>query len=211
VHPADSRPTVATDDLPADLYLAYKHSARVAWDVETTGLDYQSARLATCQLWSPSVGVTIIQLHSKHAPRLESILADPEIEKVFHHAPFDLRFMRSSWGTPIRSVKCTKVASKLLSPSLNNEEHSLARLLSRYLGVSIDKGAVRVSDWSIKTLSQEQLTYASRDVLYLLDLIDRQEELLAANSLYELYEACCQFIPWRVELDMLDAPDVFAY
>ena len=211
MHSTDQSPTVAKDDLPLALYGDYSRSVRVAWDVETTGLDHRTDRLATCQLWSPGVGVTVVQLPSREAPNLAGLLANPRVEKIFHHALFDLRFMRTNWKTPIRSVKCTKVASKLLSPALPNEAHSLAQLLAKYLNISIQKGPVRLSDWTTESLSQEQLNYASRDVLYLLDLADRQQEQLAAKGLLDLYEACCRFIPWRVELELLSAPDVFAY
>ena len=86
--------------------------------------------------------------------------------KVFHHAPFDLRFMNHASGYRAASVRCTKVASKLLDPQAPNQMHSLQTLAARYLGVHLAKGAVRTSDWSA-ALSAEQVAYAADDVIHL--------------------------------------------
>ncbi len=84
---------VARGDLPADFAEALACSPRVAWDVETTGLAWHHDRLATCQLFSGDVGVAVVSLSDVRPARLAALLENPSVEKVFHHAPFDLRFM----------------------------------------------------------------------------------------------------------------------
>ncbi len=49
--------------------------------------------------------------------------------KVFHHAPFDLRWMMSHWQMQAASVACTEVASRLLNPDPDSASHSLKYLL----------------------------------------------------------------------------------
>jgi len=95
--------------------------ARVAWDVETTGLDWHHDSLGTCQLFAGDVGAVIIRVGQEKPVRLIGLLEDPAVEKVFHHAPFDLRFMVRAWGARPASIRCTKVASKLLEPAAPNE------------------------------------------------------------------------------------------
>lgn len=202
---------VVRDDLPADLAAAFRSAPRIAWDVETTGLDWRRDRLATCQLFAEGTGVVIVALTHKRPARLMSLLEESSVEKVFHHAPFDLRFMAHAWDIQPATIRCTKVASKLLKPAAPNELHSLQHLTNRYLGVSLDKGPVRTSDWTAVPLSPEQVTYASGDVSHLLALIDALTADLAEAQLTRLYNDCCAFLPARVALELADYPDVFAY
>lgn len=198
-------------DLPRDLADAFALSARIAWDIETTGLDWQRAKIGTCQLFADGLGTVVVSVGDEAPPMLVALLEDDEVEKVFHHAPFDLRFMVSAWQLSPKSVRCTKVASKVLDPRAPNEVHSLQQLVHRYLGVTLPKGDVRVSDWSASDLTAEQVAYAAHDVVYLLRLLDAMEAELGERGRAELYNACCSFLPSRVQLELGGYPDVFTY
>jgi ribonuclease D len=202
---------VVPEDLPAELAMAFGSAPRIAWDVETMGLDWRQERLATCQLFAEGVGVTVVRIGDRRPARLIALLSNPMIEKVFHHAPFDLRFMVHSWDAQPVSVRCTKVASKLLAPDAPNEAHSLQQLVAHNLGVSLTKGAVRTSDWTAAELTAEQLDYAAADVLHLLALLDVMQAKLDRAGLSRLYDDCCAFLPSRVMLEIGGYPDVFAY
>lgn len=184
---------------------------RVAWDVETSGLDWHRDRLGTCQLFAEGIGVAVVSVTDGKPSRLMALLETPAVEKVFHHAPFDLRFMVHAWGVRPTAIRCTKVASKLLEPSAPNGVHSLQQLAFRYLGVSLAKGEVRQSDWSAGSLSAEQLEYAAGDVIHLPALLNALERKLEAAGNAALYDACCTFLPARVTLELGGYPDVFAY
>lgn len=207
----NDRRVVVRGDLPAEIADAFAAVPLAAWDVETSGLDWRRDRLATCQVFANQIGVVVISLDEKPPVRLKALLEDPAVEKVFHHAPFDLRFMVHAWRAQPTSIRCTKVASKLLDPRAPNEAHSLQQLCFRYLGVRLDKGAVRTSDWLAEELTAEQLEYATRDVLYLPALLSALERELSKADLRPLYDACCSFLPARVSLELGDYPDVFAY
>jgi ribonuclease D len=202
---------VVQGDLPADLAAAFAKANRIAWDVETTGLDWRQDRLATCQLFAEEVGVVVVKMALSRPERLVALLEDPAVEKVFHHAPFDLRFMVHGWDFRPVSVRCTKVASKILAPDVANGAHSLQLLASRYLGVRLTKGSVRTSDWTVASLTEDQLAYAAGDVLHLLALLDVLLAELDQASLRHLYDDCCAFLPARVSLELGGYPDVFAY
>ena len=103
---------VARADLSPVMMATFARARRVAWDVETTGLDWRRERLATCQLFAEDTGVVIISLDDRKPDRLATLLEDPAVEKVFHHAPFDLRFMIHAWQVRPAFIRCTKVASK---------------------------------------------------------------------------------------------------
>ena len=189
----------------------FTRARRVAWDVETTGLDWRRERLATCQLFAEDSGVVIISLDGRKPDRLAALLEDPAVEKVFHHAPFDLRFMIHAWQVRPASIRCTKVASKLLQPEAPNQTHTLQQLVARHLGVALAKGPVRTSDWTAPDLAPEQIEYAAGDVLHLPELLDVLTDALHKAGLTRLYDDCCAFLPARVVLELGDYPDVFAY
>jgi ribonuclease D len=202
---------VLTGDLPSSLADAFALSRRVAWDIETTGLDWRQEKIGTCQLFSDAVGAVVVSVGRDRPAALARLIEDGTVEKVFHHAPFDLRFIVSEWGVSPTAVRCTKVASKILDPAAPNETHSLQHLVSRYLGVSLPKGAVRVSDWSAPELTDEQVRYAVGDVVHLPRLLEAMEVMLRESSRAELYDRCCAFLPDRVTLELGGYPDVFAY
>jgi len=205
-------PIVASVDLPAGMSAGFSRAPVVAWDIETSGLDWRSDVIGTCQLFAEGVGAAVISVAAGSVPvRLAALLEDPAVVKVFHHAPFDLRFMTHTWGVDAASVRCTKVASKLLDPHGPNEMHSLQSLLARYLGVHLDKGPVRTSDWSAPVLSAEQVEYAAGDVIHLPKLLQAMQARLEALGLAGLYDRCCEFLPSRVGLELGGFPDVFAY
>lgn len=203
---------VVDGDITQQQYEQYLTAKIVAWDTETTGLDWETESLATCQLFSEESGTVICQLDASGiAPRLTKLLINQSVIKVFHHAPFDLRFMFKAWGVVGVNVRCTKVASKLLNPAFPVSEHSLKSLLSRELGVAVTKGAVRTSDWSASDLTDEQLLYAASDVEHLLDLHDSLDRQLGSAGLRQIYIQCYNFLPTRVALEVGHYPDVFAY
>ncbi len=207
---ASSAPVVVPDDLADDLAAALHSVPRVAWDIETSGLDWRTDRIGTCQLHAPEVGTFIVQLNGRLPARLRELLADPGVLKVFHHAPFDLRFMSWQWNVSAESVACTKIASKLLAPHARKDEHSLQALLDQHLGVHISK-LERISDWLAADLSEAQLRYAAADVTHLLPLLGTLEKSLANAGLSDLYARCIEFLPARVQLDTGEYPDVFSY
>lgn len=105
----NSPPTVASGDLPATLLDACRRSVLIAWDIETSGLDWRQAQIGTCQLFAPGIGAVVISVSDGVRPtRLVSLLEDPRVPKVFHHAPFDLRFMMHAWGVKPASIRARK-------------------------------------------------------------------------------------------------------
>lgn len=74
-------------DVDDDFLAAAVAAGEVAWDIETSGLDWRLDRIATCQLATRTDAV-VVQVGPWGAPeRLRSLLADVGVRKVFHHAP----------------------------------------------------------------------------------------------------------------------------
>jgi ribonuclease D len=197
-------------DLTADAYDRAVEAGRIAWDIETSGLEWAKERIGTCQI---AVGdhVFIVVIEGERAPKyLASLLEDDSVQKVFHHAPFDLRFMAHRWSVRPANVACTKVASKILNPELENREHSLKPVLRRYLDVEISKEQ-QISDWLAPSLTQAQLDYAAADVAYLLRLHTVLVDSCRAAGFEDELVASYRYMPTRVLLDLRGVGDVFAY
>jgi len=201
---------VLRDDLDEALASGFGSADCVAWDIETSGLDPRTDRIGTVQLHAPEVGTVLVQVGEAAPKRLCRLLADSTVRKVFHHAMFDLSFMVAHWDAEPVRIACTKIASKLLTPQLANSYHSLQALLATYLGVEITKDQ-RLSNWLVRELAPAQLEYATRDVVYLIPLLSELERRLHAAELADMCQACLDFLPTRVRLELGNWPDVFAY
>jgi ribonuclease D len=197
-------------DITPAMLAAFTNAGVVSADTETTGLDPATSRLALVQLFSPEYGAVVVRPDRTYPRALVKLFEDERVTKVFHHAMFDLRFLRHEWCVRARNVVCTKVMSKLLDPSGDHREHSLAPLVQRHLGVLLDK-SMQTSDWSSEELSQEQLRYAVRDVLYLVDLAMIEFKMVSDAGLSDLATGTFEFLPTRVEMMELGVPDVLVH
>jgi ribonuclease D len=203
-------PVVIAEDLPTGPFEALVSDGVVACDIETSGLDWRNDSIATFQVYGRSAGAYVVRLGGAAPIRLSRLLADEGVCKVFHHAPFDLRFVLAQWGVRTANVKCTKVASKLVFPDVPAEAHSLKELLHRVAEVDISKDE-RLSNWLDDDLSGKQIEYAAKDVMYLIPLLDVLESLAGSKGLLDLLYRSFTHIPTRAELDVLGYEDIFAY
>lgn len=184
-------------DLPADV----KFSGSVAVDTETMGLEIRRDRLCLVQL-SAGDGICHIVRFKKgvyDAPNLKALLTDASVLKIFQYARFDLAAISYYLGVKCAPVYCTKIASKLART--NAPSHSLKSLCENLLGVELVKEQ-QTSDWGADHLSEEQLTYAANDVLYLHRLKEALDALLAREGHAEYARACFDFLPSVTDLDL---------
>jgi ribonuclease D len=197
-------------DIPKAVVNAVRQQKVAALDIETSGLDWRSEQIGLCQLWVEKQGLSIVKVKKSKVPaNLVALIADSSIQKIFHHAMFDLRFISYHWRVTPANIACTKIASKLLDPG-QVQGHTLASLLSRHLGVVIDKSK-RKSDWLSWGLSEEQLTYAGNDVLHLPKLLEVLLKELEAKGLADLAKRCFAHIPTQVELELRGYKDIYGY
>ncbi len=204
--------TVLRHDLPAEFVASARAAGQVACDIETSGLDFRSDSIGTMQLYVPGAEAVIVQFDDASVPSLLSDLLEWEnVQKVFHYAPFDLRFLRYHWKIRPRNVACTKIASRILNPHFATAQHSLKPLLERYLDVHVEKGSVRTSDWRATELSDDQVAYAVADVVHLPALLDVLMSESRAVGLADVIERSFDYLPVRVETDVIGCGDVYAY
>jgi ribonuclease D len=201
--------TLFEGDLPPDVFSAVSNANLISWDIETSGLNWKTDQIGLCQLYVPPDRVLLVKINSTRPENLIRLLSAKNIQKIFHHAPFDLRFMCHNWKVRANKVACTKIASRILNPYEN--DHSLQALLWRHLGLRIEKTTVRRSDWVTHSeLTREQMLYAITDVVYLPELLGTLQKTMTPSK-QQMLAGCFEFLPYEVELEMEGNTAVFAY
>lgn len=197
-------------DLNADDFRLLREVSRIACDIETTGLDPTKDSIGTVQIANDRGDSWLVKVTDQTPDYLISLMELKFVQKIFHYAPFDLGFMQEKWGARAQNVACTKAAHRILFPDAKS--HSLQFLLEQYLDVRIEKSQnIRLSDWTAPDLSEEQITYAVKDVLFLGPLLDFLFEIAQQRGLSRVLEQSFDYLPTRVETDRLGAGDVFSY
>jgi ribonuclease D len=179
----------------------------VAIDTETMGLNPHRDRLCVAQLSSGDGNAHLVKFSTGpfNAPNLCSMLADPEVVKLFHFGRFDIAVMQKYLGVAASPVYCTKIASKLVRTY--TDRHGLKDLCRELLGVDLSKEQ-QSSDWGADTLTEQQMTYAASDVLHLHALKATLDDMLARENRTDMAAACFDFLPRRAELDLAGWPEV---
>jgi S-DNA-T family DNA segregation ATPase FtsK/SpoIIIE len=101
---------------------------------------------------------------------VNQIMVNPEIEKVFHNANFDVRYLGGK--EQAKNITCTfkmvnKLTKKHRSDRLNVSNKQLKTLAVELCNFSeVDKGEQQ-SDWGQRPLTEKQLHYAKMDTVYL--------------------------------------------
>ena len=194
---------VYQDDLPSGLDLGNI----IAIDTETMGLNPLRDRLCLVQLSSGNGEAHLVKIDSpmKPCPNLEALLKNTNSTKLFHFARFDISSLSNSI-TPVRGpIYCTKIASKLVRTY--TDRHGLKDLCRELLQIDISKQQ-QSSDWGAERLSAEQAEYAAGDVLYLHQIREKLDLMLARESRADIAAQCFAFLPTQSQLDLGGFADI---
>jgi ribonuclease D len=167
------------------------------------GLNPHRDRLCAAQLSDGNGICHVVQFsHEKnyHAPNLVRLLTDPSVLKIFHFARFDVALLSHTFGIEMKSIYCTKIASKIARTY--TDRHGLKDLCKELLSVDISKEA-QTSDWGAATFTAEQLRYAATDVLHLHKIKGILEAMLKREGKEQLAQGCFDFLPICAKLDLL--------
>ena len=202
--PLNDLSSVIEDILDSDLD-RFRAAGLVAVDCEMTGLNPHRDLLALVQVSDREGFVRLVRrMDWPNARNLIALLADPQVIKIFHFAIMDCAFILTHLGVETANPYCTKIASKI--GRTYTEEHSLAGLVKEFCGDELNKSE-QTTFWLADQLSAKQLTYAAKDVLYLIELRDWLEKIIEKKgrlptgiTYEELNHRCQAFIPNLVHL-----------
>lgn len=195
-----------------DLPESYNPGPEVAVDTETMGLKQGRDRLCLVQLSTGDGSADLVQIDAGQdsAPKLESVLGDASVLKLFHFGRFDIAVLKRSFGCAVNSVYCTRIASRFARTY--TDQHGLKVLCREILGLDINKEQ-QSSDWGADKLSEEQLNYAAVDVIHLHALKRSLDEILEREGRAHLALECFAFLPVRADIDNAgwENKDIFAH
>lgn len=172
---------------PEEINFAYEklvQAENLGCDTETSSLSTRYGRLFSVQFSDGDFNVLVPVSEGVSLGKLEQILINPNITKIFHNAKFDLDFLRAN-NYQTNNVFCTMIAEKVLTKGAN-QSVSLAETLYRYFAVDLDKSqrAQFTGNWN-GIWTNELVNYALSDVAYLSELKREQELWLARLGLLD--------------------------
>ncbi len=111
---------------------------------------------------------------------IKTIMENPEIEKVFHNAKYDLQFLGK---TAAKNVTCTlEIAKKIPYYLLPVSRYDLKTLTEKLTDFNNINKQEQISDWGIRPLTIEQLEYAKMDPVYLAQIYHHLMELNSKSN-----------------------------
>ena len=189
------------EDLPDDLGLGDK----IAIDCEFMGLNVERDKLCLVQISTGKNDAHIVRLNRNtyNSPNLKKVLSNNKINKVFHYARADLLFIKKYLEIDIDNVDCTKIMSKIARSY--SDKHGLKDLIREFTGSEISKN-LQSSDFGGE-LSEKQLQYCAKDVIYLHKIFNSLKNILVRENRYEIYTETIKFLKTRVNLDLASYHD----
>ena len=168
-------------------YEKLSQAKNLGCDTETSSLSTRYGRLFSVQFSDGDFNVLVPVSEGISLGKLEQILINPNIVKIFHNAKFDLEFLRET-GYQTNNVFCTMIAEKVLTKGAN-QSISLAETLYRYFAVDLEKShrAKFTKNWD-GNWTNDLVHYALRDVVFLPELKKEQELWLERLGLKSEYE-----------------------
>ncbi len=151
---------------------------RLAIDTEANSLHAYDPQVCLIQISTDKQDYLVDPLRlNGHIDFLGRIFADPDVEKVFHAAEYDVMILRRDFGFDFENLFDTEIAARVLGW----ERFGLGSILEEHYGVGIDKSHQR-ADWGRRPLSDGLIRYARLDTHFLLDLRDELATRLEAGG-----------------------------
>jgi len=184
-----------------------RNASSICFDTETLQLQPERGKLRLLQLGARDrdtiVLIDCFQLDKGDWADLRWFFSHPTRFWLAHNAVFDLGWLQEHNIHPAGWVRCSMLASRLLTNGLPNTKHGLDSVVKRYLKKELSKEQQR-SNWSGE-LSKEQLEYAANDVAALMELDPILENRISRDRLGPAFKLECHALPamaqmWRTGL-----------
>jgi len=164
---------VHTDELLNRMVEDIASQSRVAVDTESNSLHAFREQVCLLQFSTSRADYLVDPLVLKDLDVLAPIFSNPNIEKVFHAAEYDLICLRRDFGFSFANLFDTMQAARVLGyPAVG-----LDKLLGDKFNIKMDKRHQK-ANWAERPLTKDQIHYARLDTHYLFDLRDVLESEL---------------------------------
>lgn len=159
----------------------------LAFDVESTGLDFINDTLLMLQLFNGE-DVCIIDCRKftqRELTYIVNLIQCCDATKVAHNAKFDLKFLGYKSGVLLENVYCTMIAETILNGGKGGRR-SLANLVRKYLNIELVKDIRETFIDFDGEFTQEQIEYGVDDVIYLPVIYASQYEQFHKEKMLEV-------------------------
>lgn len=160
----------------------------IGFDTETRGMDPHTCELLSMQLGDADTQFVVDCLTV--SPRLYKDLLESKV-LIMHNAKFDLRFLYHHRITPTK-VFDTFLAEKILTNGYDTIGRSLDVVVYRYCKKELDK-SIR-GNIHKEGLSTRVIKYAADDVVYLHQIMRKQQVKLEENKLHRAMDLDNKFV-----------------
>ncbi len=139
----------------------------VAIDTESNSLYAYQEQVCLIQFTASGQDYLLDPLAFESLDALQPLFADPNIQKIFHAAEYDLICLKRDYAFTFNNIFDTMIAAR----TLGMKSIGLAALLEHFFNVHLNKKYQR-ANWGQRPLKQEMLDYARLDSHYLVQLRD---------------------------------------
>ncbi len=175
---------VATRNAWEECLAALRREPRIAVDLESNSLYAYRESVCLVQISTPHQDYIVDPIAGFGLDGFDEILANPDIEKIFHAGEYDLILFKRQFGWDAFNYFDTMWAARILG----YQQMGLANFIEEFFGLVLSK-RLQKSNWCQRPLTPQQLAYAQADTHFLLRLRDIfQDRLLEAGRLEEALE-----------------------
>jgi ribonuclease D len=153
----------------------------VAVDTEANSLFAYQEQVCLIQFSIPEQDFLVDPLALDDLSPLSTIFCDPNIEKIFHAAEYDLIIMKHDFDFEFVNLFDTMLAARILGI----KSVGLSSILKEQFGVVANKKYQR-ADWGRRPLIPEMLAYAQLDTHFLIPIRDQMKSKLIDKGRWDL-------------------------
>lgn len=154
---------ITTEEQLKDYCASIESAGAIAFDTEFVSED--NYRPDLCLLQIAAAGrLAVVDTHAvRDVDRFWELVATPGRETIVHAGREEFRFCQAAIGKRPHKLVDVQIAAALIGLEY---PAAYGTLISKLLGKTLPKGETR-TDWRRRPLTENQLTYALQDVLYL--------------------------------------------
>jgi ribonuclease D len=153
----------------------------LAVDTESNSLYAYQEQVCLIQFSTPQTDYLVDPLALEDLSPLGKIFANPQIEKIFHAAEYDIITLKRDFGFHFDNLFDTMLAARILGWG----EIGLGPILQKEFGIHLNKRYQR-ANWGTRPLSADMMAYARLDTHYLIPLRQRLFTELKAKDRWAL-------------------------
>lgn len=160
----------------------------IAIDTEFVWRNTYFPKLSLIQI-STGKKIYIFDCFVLNVSKLNKVLSDKNIIKIFHSSRGDLSVINNCLGMKVQNIFDTQLAEDVLNYS-DGSQISYKKIVSKYLFKNISKSETN-SDWEKRPLREEQIDYAAEDVRYLHQIMKIQNKKLIKKKKLDYFYSLC--------------------